>query len=327
MGWRWMDNLTGRMSGIDPMDQFASGYVGLGNNPVMGTDPDGQWVQYAIGAVLGGFSGYKIGKAQGATGWGLASYIFSGAAIGAISVGAGEAVLGSFSFAAQAGVSSGASIGAYSAAGAAGGFVSGAGMAGLSGGDVWQGGLNGAFWGGISGGLMGLGQHLAFSASINNMDNLIAEEYAWTNNIPEGAVVIKGKKNIHAPNYHKRAAYSGFMGLLDYYWTGGNENGYKYSRDGSVVGYAPIMGEAPVPSFGKLVKGYDFAKQIGKFYEFRKVIKASNISGQARAVYVKTINESGKTVRLFKDTFRRDGRFLHRSTKYPVIENLPKYSK
>ena len=56
MGWRWMDNLTGRMSGPDPMHQFDSDYIGLGNNPVMGTDPDGQVVPIVVGvaALIGG---------------------------------------------------------------------------------------------------------------------------------------------------------------------------------------------------------------------------------------------------------------------------------
>jgi hypothetical protein len=171
---RTYDPLTGRMWQVDGADQFASGYVGMGNNAVNGTDPDGQFFQYIIGAALGGYSGYKIGKAQGATGWALAGYALAGAGIGAISVGAGEAVLGSFSFAAQAGVSAGSSMLAYGAAGAASGFVGGAGMAGLSGGDVWQGGLNGAFWGGIGGALGGYLKHNAFENSLFDVDNHLA---------------------------------------------------------------------------------------------------------------------------------------------------------
>ena len=45
---------TGRMWQIDGADQFASGYVGMGNNAVNGVDPDGQWVHIAIGAAVGG---------------------------------------------------------------------------------------------------------------------------------------------------------------------------------------------------------------------------------------------------------------------------------
>ncbi|TAE39872.1 MAG: hypothetical protein EAY79_05185 [Runella slithyformis] len=55
MGWRWMDNLTGRMNGIDPMHQFDSGYTGLGNNPVARIDPDGRIAPLVIaGAALVG---------------------------------------------------------------------------------------------------------------------------------------------------------------------------------------------------------------------------------------------------------------------------------
>jgi RHS repeat-associated protein len=38
---RQYDGVLGRMWSTDPKNQFASGYVGMGNNPVMGVDPDG----------------------------------------------------------------------------------------------------------------------------------------------------------------------------------------------------------------------------------------------------------------------------------------------
>jgi hypothetical protein len=59
----------GRWLSVDPKNQFASPYVGMGNNPVMGIDPDGQFVFSALlpgvgifidaalwGAVIGGAS-------------------------------------------------------------------------------------------------------------------------------------------------------------------------------------------------------------------------------------------------------------------------------
>jgi len=185
---------------VDGADQFASGYVGMGNNAVNGIDPDGQWVQYAIGAVLGGFSGYKIGKSQGAKGLQLAGYIFGGAAIGAISAGAGEAVLGSFSYAAQAGVSAGSSALAYGAAGAASGFVGGAGMAGLSGGDVWQGGLNGALWGAATGAVGGYLQHTAFESAMFDINHMSAGgggSTYWGGTL--GEVVIRAPRTVAWP--------------------------------------------------------------------------------------------------------------------------------
>lgn len=44
----------GRFLSVDPQNQFASGFVGMGNNPVIAVDPDGEWIHIAIGAVVGG---------------------------------------------------------------------------------------------------------------------------------------------------------------------------------------------------------------------------------------------------------------------------------
>ncbi|MCH7401832.1 RHS repeat domain-containing protein [Belliella kenyensis] len=48
-GWydfhaRQYDAALGRWFGLDPQDQFASPYLAMGNNPVMGIDPDGEFV-------------------------------------------------------------------------------------------------------------------------------------------------------------------------------------------------------------------------------------------------------------------------------------------
>jgi RHS repeat-associated protein len=56
-GSRTYDPQTGRFLSSDPARQFASGYVGMGNNPVMFTDPDGRFIPLLIiaaGAVIGG---------------------------------------------------------------------------------------------------------------------------------------------------------------------------------------------------------------------------------------------------------------------------------
>lgn len=50
---RYYDPQTGRFISLDPARQFASGYSGMGNNPMMLVDPDGRWIQFAIGAALG----------------------------------------------------------------------------------------------------------------------------------------------------------------------------------------------------------------------------------------------------------------------------------
>ena len=62
---RMYGSWEGRMWQIDGADQFASGYVGMGNNAVNGTDPDGQWVHIAIGAAIGGLANLGIKAYQG----------------------------------------------------------------------------------------------------------------------------------------------------------------------------------------------------------------------------------------------------------------------
>jgi len=47
------DPATGRFTGIDPQGQFASGYVGMGNMPTVGVDPDGELVWFVAAAIWG----------------------------------------------------------------------------------------------------------------------------------------------------------------------------------------------------------------------------------------------------------------------------------
>ena len=120
------------------------------NNPLKYTDPDGEWVQYVIGGLLGAWNGYSIAKASGLTGWDMAGAILGGAAIGAISGGIGTYVT---------------SVSTAAMGGLCGGAISGAGnglIQGLStnsntlGADVlnglWKGGLSGMVGGYVGGG-------------------------------------------------------------------------------------------------------------------------------------------------------------------------------
>jgi RHS repeat-associated protein len=70
---RMYDSRIGRWISPDPYGQFASPYVGMGNNPVMGVDPDGGWWCCGPGAAKGasglagaGAAAAGIGPAAGA---------------------------------------------------------------------------------------------------------------------------------------------------------------------------------------------------------------------------------------------------------------------
>jgi RHS repeat-associated protein len=143
---RQYDPWTGRFNSIDPKNQFSSGYLGMGNRPTFAIDPDGQWVNFLIGAVMGGISGWQMGKAQGAKGWGMVGYIAGGAGIGLVTAGVGSYVQGAFKVSTWGG-----HIAAYGASGAASGFVGGGLNSTLSGGNFWQGAGRGALYGGVGG--------------------------------------------------------------------------------------------------------------------------------------------------------------------------------
>jgi RHS repeat-associated protein len=95
-GWndfalRSYDPQTGRFINADPYDQFASGYVGMGNDPINNTDPSGGFsVNFGsittlgrIGVAAGGAAvGFVIDKLSGGNGWAGAA-IGGGLALGA----------------------------------------------------------------------------------------------------------------------------------------------------------------------------------------------------------------------------------------------------
>ena len=133
----------GRFLGADPAGQFHSPYLAMGNNPVIGVDPDGEWVNFVIGAVVGGIGGYSTGKALGKSGWDLFGYTIAGAGIGAATAGIGSAVTAATSATLGA-------TGSILAGGTVAGAFNGAAMAGLGGGNIGQGALYGSI-GGLAG--------------------------------------------------------------------------------------------------------------------------------------------------------------------------------
>ena len=128
----------GRWHVHDPAYQFASPYVGMGNNPVMGVDPDGKWaiVDDLAAALIGGVIN-------------LGSNIIQGNISGNF-----WEVLGQGAAAFGAGAASG-TLSLYGPAGwIAGGAILGATNAGLAGTDMGMGMLTGAATG-LAGGALG----------------------------------------------------------------------------------------------------------------------------------------------------------------------------
>lgn len=119
MNGRLYDPILGRMLSPDNYVQAAENtqsynrYSYCWNNPLTNTDPDGQWINFAIGGIMGGFSGWQIGEAAGAKGWNMFGYIAAGIAIGAASTGAaaGISAIGGGAFIAGAGAGAIASAG------------------------------------------------------------------------------------------------------------------------------------------------------------------------------------------------------------------------
>jgi len=59
---RQYDPALGRFLAVDPAGQFSNPYLGMGNNPVVGVDPDGKWVNYVLGGVVRAIQGYMIAQ-------------------------------------------------------------------------------------------------------------------------------------------------------------------------------------------------------------------------------------------------------------------------
>jgi RHS repeat-associated protein len=95
---RFYDTETGRFLGTDRQGQFFSPYVGIGNNPVNFTDPDGEWIAPLVGALVGGYvagsiSAYNDGDAGWANPgmWDANDWAWAGAVGGAF---VGQALFG-----------------------------------------------------------------------------------------------------------------------------------------------------------------------------------------------------------------------------------------
>ncbi len=145
------DGITGRWLAVDPQGQFSSAYVGMGNLPHLGVDPDGElawFVPIIIGAALGGIS---QGFASEQNGGKFIDGFWKGALIGGAAAIGVTAGLAGASFTGIASGTVSAGFGATVAGGAAGGLVSGGLGTAFYGGNLGQNLLNGAFGGAIGG--------------------------------------------------------------------------------------------------------------------------------------------------------------------------------
>jgi len=90
-GSRYYDPVLGMWGSVDPQKQFASPYMAMGNNPVIGVDPDGEFwfIPVIIGVLAGGYSGYKIAKKTGVNP--IFGALF-GATLGGLTAGLGSSI-------------------------------------------------------------------------------------------------------------------------------------------------------------------------------------------------------------------------------------------
>ncbi len=184
----------GRWFAVDPQKQFGSPYLAMGNMPMMGVDPDGEWVHILIGAVAGAvfnvvtnlgsiknpvdfFKFAGVGAAGGAAGAATGNFALAGAIVGggntwAQGGNAQQIVMGAGIGAIAGGIggSAGSAVGKNLAGGFVKGFVQGAvggAVGGFTGGfllgthstgDIgkgFQAGAKGALVGGLTGGVAG----------------------------------------------------------------------------------------------------------------------------------------------------------------------------
>jgi hypothetical protein len=175
-GARYFDPEVGVWSNCDKVGQLFNSY-GYSANPVVYVDKDGNLVWFIpviIGAAIGTWQGYNIGRAKSAKGWGMFGYMFGGGVIGGVAglatagIGTAVSTWATGAIGASLGGWGGAGFTATTLGGAAGGSISSAinasitgfGMGHLAGlrgdqvwGQTWKGAAAGAITGGMTGGV------------------------------------------------------------------------------------------------------------------------------------------------------------------------------
>ncbi len=173
---RMYDPATARWLVPDPAAQFANPYLAMGNNPVVGVDPDGRFVHIIIGAAVGAVVGVGLAAIRGDLNsknwWKYAAVGLAAGALTAATAGGmaslmgggtfGAGFIGSASAATSTGFAAGSMVGAVS--GVVGGFTNGMGTGWIqhrSLGESFEmgfkqgmiGGVTGFAFGGITGGI------------------------------------------------------------------------------------------------------------------------------------------------------------------------------
>ncbi len=231
MNARLYDPAIGRFLSPDPyvqMPDFSQNfnrYAYAFNNPMKFVDPDGEiawFIPALIGTAIGGYSGYKIGKAHNATGWKMFGYIAGGAAIGGLSGGAAAGV--------------GALGGAAWWAGAAAGAIGGAGFNGLATG--WNGKaiLKGAAFGAISGFVGGgIGSAIGggLGAFAGGVSSDVTNQLLTTGNVNWGQSLLTGAISFgmyHGMQYLQYKSMGGKLGQLEVTYKQFNKVNTAYQR-------------------------------------------------------------------------------------------------
>lgn len=180
---RYYDPQLGRWHSQDPEGQFASPYTGMGNNWVIGVDPNGEWVHIVIGAAIGGIVNLGVKAFQGKIhNWGDGFKAFGvGALAGGLGAATGGAALSLTGLA-------GASVAGGAVSGVAGSAIASPVLGGGNnlffgdpysakdyGKDLLIGGVGGAVIGGFTAGYKGnniwLGDEVAPGRSIFSFNN------------------------------------------------------------------------------------------------------------------------------------------------------------
>jgi hypothetical protein len=120
--------------------------------------------------------------------------------------------------------------------------------------------------------------------------------------------------------------YSGFWGALNYFWTGGIADGYRYDFDGHVIGPAPLMGNPPVPAFkgGSVIKGLK-TLQTGKHTLNNSTLKALNLTQEEGKKAIEALKKANDGLR--NNThfiIKADGSLVHPHTG-EIIDNILYY--